>query len=124
MLLTDDPVHALVPYPAIPVEHAGLGSLSGLTRTVKDIFDMAGYPTGCGQPQLLALSGIKSEKAPVVQRLLQAGARLVCKTHTVEMAFYLTGAKAHFGTPLNPIAPHRLPGGSSSGSAAAVAANL
>ena len=124
MLLTDDPVHAFLPYPAVPVEYAGSGPLSGLTLAVKDIFDVAGYPTGCGQPHLLALSGIKIETAPVVQRLLQAGARFVGKTHTVEMAFSLTGANAHFGTPINPIAPHRLPGGSSSGSAAAVAANL
>jgi amidase len=124
MLLTDDPVHAFLPYPAVPVAHAGSGPLSGLTLAVKDIFDVAGYPTGCGQPHKLALSGIKTETAPVVQRLLQAGAFFVGKTHTVELAFSLTGANAHFGTPLNPSAPLRLPGGSSSGSAAAVAANL
>ena len=124
MLLTDDPVHAFLPYPAVPVAHAGSGPLSGLTLAVKDIFDIAGYPTGCGQPHKLALSGIKTETAPVVQRLLQAGACFVGKTHTVELAFSLTGANTHFGTPLNPAAPLRLPGGSSSGSAAAVAANL
>jgi amidase len=124
MLLADDPVQAFLPYPAAPVEHANSGPLSGLTLAIKDIFDVAGYPTGCGQPHLLALSGIKTETAPVVQRLLQGGARFVGKTHTVEMAFSLTGTNAHFGTPLNPTAPLRLPGGSSSGSAAAVAANL
>ena len=124
MLLTDDPVHAFLPYPAVPVAHAGSGPLSGLTLAVKDIFDVAGYPTGCGQPHKLALSGIKTETAPVVQRLLQAGACFVGKTHTVELAFSLTGVNTHFGTQLNPAAPLRLPGGSSSGSAAAVAANL
>jgi amidase len=56
--------------------------------------------------------------------LLEAGATIAGKTHTEEMAFSLTGENAHYGTPLNPAAPHRVPGGSSSGSAAAVAGRL
>jgi amidase len=91
---------------------------------VKDIFDVRGYPTGCGQPTQLALSGIKTQTAPLVQQLLDQGACWVGKTHTVELTYCMTGKNIHFGTPINPAAPDRLPGGSSSGSASAVAAGL
>lgn len=124
MFDADDAVHAFVPYPAAPVAHATSGPLSGLTLGVKDIFDVAGYPTGCGQPTKLALSGVKTATAPIVRRFLDAGARFVGKTHTVELAYSLNGINTHFGTPVNPAAPERVPGGSSSGSAAAVAARL
>ena len=60
----------------------------------------------------------------MVTALLQAGARLVGKTKTVELAYGLTGENVWQGTPLNPRAPDRFPGGSSCGSAAAVAAGL
>lgn len=120
----DDAVHAFVPYPAAPVAHATSGPLSGLTLAVKDIFDVAGYPTGCGQPTMLALSGIKTATAPIVRRFLDAGARFVGKTHTVELAYSLNGINTHFGTPINPAAPERVPGGSSSGSAAATGGRL
>jgi len=122
MLLDDDPVPAFPPYPAAAVPNAKEGPLAGLTLSVKDIFDVAGYPTGCGQPHVLARSGTKSVTAPLVRELLNAGARFVGKTHTVELAYSLTGRNHHFGTPINPAAPDRLPGGSSSGSAAAVVA--
>ena len=46
----DDPYHAFLPYPAVDVPHAAQGPLSGLSLGVKDIFDVKGYPTGCGQP--------------------------------------------------------------------------
>ncbi|HEX5867569.1 MAG TPA: amidase, partial [Beijerinckiaceae bacterium] len=75
-------------------------------------------------PHVLALSGIKIATAPTVQRLLDSGARFVGKTHTDEFAFSLNGKNAHFGTPVNGAAPDRIPGGSSSGSAAAVSSNL
>ncbi|WP_176084602.1 amidase [Martelella sp. HB161492] len=124
MLLKQDPVHAFMPYPAVEVDRAGDGPLAGLTFGVKDIFDVAGYRTGCGCPMKLAMSPVKSESAPSVQRLLDAGARFVGKTHTDELAWSLYGMNVHFGTPVNPAAPDRIPGGSSSGSAAAVAAGL
>jgi amidase len=60
----------------------------------------------------------------VVAVLLDAGARFVGKTHTAELAFSLDGRNDHFGTPENPAAPGRVPGGSSSGSASAVAGGL
>jgi amidase len=124
MTITDDAFHAFVPYPPAHVPHATSGPLGGLTVAVKDIFDVAGYPTGCGQPTKLAMSGLKSTTAPFVRRFLDAGARFVGKTHTVELAYSLNGKNNHFGTPINPADPARVPGGSSSGSAAAVAGRL
>ncbi|NBJ10467.1 amidase [Microvirga sp. SYSU G3D207] len=124
MLLDHDPAYAFMPYPAVPVPHAPTGPLSGLTFAAKDLFDVAGYPTSAGSPHLLALSGIKTRTAPTVQRLLDAGARLVGKTITDELAFSMSGKNAHFGTPVNGGAPDRIPGGSSSGSAAAVSNGL
>ncbi|STV78490.1 amidase [Klebsiella michiganensis] len=52
-----DDIRAFMPYPPHPVAHALSGTLSGLTFAVKDLFDVAGYPTGGGNPHLLALSG-------------------------------------------------------------------
>lgn len=119
-----DPAHAFVPYPDVPVCHAGTGPLSGLYFGVKDLFDIAGYPTGGGNPLLLALSGIKTQTAPTVQKLLDAGAALAGKTVTDELAFSMNGNNAHFGAPINGNAPERITGGSSSGSASAVSNRL
>lgn len=119
-----DPARAFIPYPDSPVPHAGTGSLSGLTFAVKDLFDVAGYPTGGGNPFVLARSGIKARSAPVVQRLLDAGARFVGKVVTDEFAFSINGSNVHFGAPINGAAPDRITGGSSSGSAAAVSHRL
>lgn len=119
-----DPVRAFVPYPDAPVPNASTGPLSGLAFAVKDLFDVTGYPTGGGNPFVLAMSGIKQHTAPTVQRLLDAGARFVGKTVTDELAFSMNGDNAHFGAPINAAAPLRIAGGSSSGSAAAVAAGL
>ena len=124
MLLDADPARAFMPYPAAPVAHAPGGPLHGLTFAVKDLFDVDGYPTGCGSPHLLALSGVKTRTAPVVRALLDAGARFVGKTITDELAFSMNGKNAHFGTPRNGVAPERIAGGSSSGSAAAVSNDL
>ena len=124
MPLIDDTAHAFMPYPPAPVPHAGTGPLAGLTFAVKDLFDVAGYPTSGGQPLLLAMSGIKTRTAPTVQRLLDAGARFVGKTVTDELAFSMNGNNAHFGAPLNGAAPDRISGGSSSGSASAVSSRL
>ena len=85
---------------------------------------MAGYRTGFGSPDWLATHEPATENAAVLQLLLDAGANLAGKTHTEEMAFSLTGENAHYGTPVNVAAPGRVPGGSSSGSAAAVAGGL
>ena len=124
MPLVNDTAHAFLPYPDALVPHASTGPLTGLCFAVKDLFDVAGYPTGGGQPFVLAMSGIKSKTAPAVQSLLDAGARLVGKTVTDELAFSMNGNNAHFGAPINGAAPHRISGGSSSGSASAVSSNL
>jgi len=124
MLLPADPARAFMPYPAAEAPHAPSGPLSGLTFAVKDLFDVVGYPTSAGSPHMLAMSGVKTRTAPIVQRLLDAGARFVGKTITDELAFSLNGRNAHFGTPLNGGAPDRIPGGSSSGSASAVSNGL
>jgi amidase len=124
MLLDADPARAFMPYPAAPVANAPAGPLAGLTFAAKDLFDVAGYPTSAGSPHLLAMSGVKTRTAPIVQRLLDAGARFVGKTITDELAFSMSGKNAHFGTPVNGGAPERIPGGSSSGSAAAVSNRL
>ncbi|MCR4267594.1 amidase [Nitratireductor sp. ZSWI3] len=124
MLLQEDPFHAFVPYPSVDVPSASAGPLAGLRVAVKDIFDVAGYRTGCGCPLKLAESDVKAATAPAIQRVFDAGARFVGKTHTDELAWSLYGVNPHFGTPVNPAAPDRIPGGSSSGSAVAVAAGL
>jgi amidase len=124
MLLDADPARAFMPYPAVAVPHREGGPLSGLTFAAKDLFDVAGYPTSSGSPHMLAMSGIKTRTAPTVQKLLDAGARLVGKTSTDELAFSMSGKNAHFGTPVNGGAPDRIPGGSSSGSASAVSNGL
>jgi amidase len=95
-----------------------------VTFAVKDIFDVAGYVTGCGNVEKMADGAPAAASAPCVQRLLDAGAEFVGKTHTAELAFSLDGRNSRLGTPRNPAAPGRVPGGSSSGSAAAVAAGL
>lgn len=119
-----DASHAFLPYPDAPVPHAASGPLHGLTFAAKDLFDVAGYPTGGGQPFVLAMSGIKTRTAPAVQKLLDAGARFVGKTVTDELAFSMNGNNAHFGAPVNGAAPDRIAGGSSSGSASAVSNRL
>jgi amidase len=124
MLIDDDPVGAFVDYPPVPVASAENGPLSGLTFAVKDLFDVAGYPTGCGNPIKRAESPKQAESAPIVARMLAAGARFIGKTHTDELAFSLNGQNMHYRDPINVRSNGRLTGGSSSGSAAAVAAGL
>ena len=124
MPLIQDTAHAFMPYPDAPVPHAEAGPLKGLSFAAKDLFDVVGYPTGGGQPFVLAMSGIKTRTAPAVQALLDAGARFVGKTVTDELAFSMNGNNAHFGAPVNGAAPDRIAGGSSSGSASAVSNGL
>lgn len=124
MPLIHDTARAFLPYPDAPVPHASTGPLSGLTFAAKDLFDVAGYPTGGGQPFVLAMSGIKTTHADAVRKLLDAGARFVGKVVTDELAFSMNGNNAHFGAPINGGAPDRISGGSSSGSASAVSNRL
>ncbi|PWR04603.1 amidase [Meridianimarinicoccus roseus] len=100
------------------------GPLAGLTFGAKDLYDVAGRVTGCGNPEWARTHPEPDAHAPAVADLLAAGATLLGKTHTDELAYSLMGVNAHYGTPINTADPRRVPGGSSSGSAAAVAAGL
>jgi amidase len=100
------------------------GPLRGLRFAVKDLIDVAGHRTGCGNPIWLATHPPASVSAVCVDQLLAAGAQCEGKTITDEFAFSLLGENHHYGTPLNPAAPDHVPGGSSNGSASAVACGL
>ena len=100
------------------------GPLSGLTFAAKDIFDVAGHVTGGGNPDWKATHPPAERNAWIVETLVNAGATMVGKTHTDELTRGILGENAHYGTPINTKAPDRVPGGSSSGSASAVAGRL
>jgi amidase len=95
----------------------------GLRVGVKDSIDIAGYPTRAGSGAL-ADAAPAARHAAVVQALLDGGCRIVGKTNMHELAYGVTGINLWTGTPINPRYPDRVPGGSSSGSAVAVAAKL
>src|SRR5262245_56479717 len=105
-----------------PVRSSPTGPLAGLTAAVKDMYDIAGARTGGGSPEWLAAQRPAEVHAGAVQRILDAGATIIGKTVCDEFVYSVSGANAHYGTPVNPRAPNRLPGGSSSGSASATAA--
>ena len=119
-----DTVGAWVPHGRFVIEPGASGPLSGLTFAAKDVFDVAGHPTGAGNPTWLATHTVPTAHSPVVAQLLAAGATLMGKVLTDELAYSLHGDNAHYGTPINSAAPDCVPGGSSSGSCAAVAAHL
>lgn len=106
------------------IEGRAGGPLSDLSFAAKDLFDVAGHVTGGGNPDWARDRPAAEAHAWAVGRLLDAGARLVGKTVTDEVSLGLLGENAFDGTPLNPRAPERVPGGSSSGSASAVAQGL
>jgi Asp-tRNA(Asn)/Glu-tRNA(Gln) amidotransferase A subunit family amidase len=104
------------------VAPTGSGELDGESVAVKDLFAVAGLSVGAGNPAYLAGAGPEHRHAAAVRALLHAGAEVRGIARTDEFAYSITGTNAHYGTPPNPRAPRRLPGGSSSGPAAAVAA--
>jgi amidase len=120
----DDNLGAFCRHTHVALSGAGAGQLVGLTFAVKDVFDIGGHRTGAGHPEWLRTHPPAATTAPAVQCLLDAGARMVGKTHTDELTYSLNGENVHYGTPINPRAAGRIPGGSSSGSAAAVAGGL
>ena len=119
-----DPYNAFCRHTHVELPGARDGPLRGLTFAVKDVFDIAGHRTGNGNPFWLETHAPAERTASAVERLLAAGAHMVGKTYTDEMAYSLNGENVHYGTPTNPRAPGRIPGGSSSGSAVAVAGSL
>lgn len=122
--LPSDPAGAFVVGPALLAAGRPGGPLEGRRFAVKDLVDVAGTRTGAGTPDFLAEAAVAGRSAPVVEALVEAGASLWGKTVTDELAFSLSGTNVHYGTPRNAAAPGRIPGGSSAGSAAAVAAGL
>ena len=100
------------------------GPLAGLAFAAKDIFDVAGHVTGGGNPDWKATHAPAERTAWIIRTLVDAGATMVGKTHTDELTRGILGENAHYGTPVNSKAPDRVPGGSSSGSASAVAGGL
>lgn len=116
-----DTLGCFVPQGRFAMAGATTGPLARVPFAAKDLFDIEGRVTGCGNPDWARTHGPADGTASCVQKLLGAGADLVGKTITDELAFSLMGENAHYGTPLNSAAPDRVPGGSSSGSASAVA---
>jgi len=102
----------------------GSGALNGLTFGTKDVFHIAGTRTGFGNPEWLRTHPEETTTAPVVQTMLNAGADMLGRTLSDELTYSLSGENIHYGTPVNSAAPDRIPGGSSNGSAAAVAGGL
>src|SRR6202000_1739918 len=106
------------------IEGRAGGPLAGLTFAAKDLFDVAGVPTGGANHDWARVNPVPTRHAWAVQRLLDAGASLIGKTITDEVSLGILGENPFDGTARNPRAPDRVPGGSSSGSAVAVAAGL
>lgn len=106
-----------------PLDRPGAtaGPLAGSTFAVKDLFDVAGRSTGAGNPTFAERRPPATSDATAVAALSAAGSHLVGMTITDELAYSLSGTNVHHGTPSNPAAPGRVPGGSSAGSASAVA---
>jgi amidase len=119
-----DLLHAFCTHSTAHLRGAAAGPLAGLTFAAKDLFDIAGHVTGAGNPDWLMTHPPAQRTAPAVQVLVDNGAEMVGKTQTDELSRGILGENAHYGTPTNPAAPGRVPGGSSSGSAAAVAGGL
>lgn len=122
--LPRDPLGAFCRENHVVATGAQTGPLAGCTFAVKDVFHVKGGVTGFGHPDWLRTHGVASQTATVVQQLLDAGATMIGKTISDELAYSLSGQNYHYGTPINPRDHSRVPGGSSSGSASAVAGNL
>lgn len=120
----EDVAGAFCPHGRFALAGAASGPLAGLTFGVKDFIDIEGHVTGAGNPRWLETHAPATATASCVQALLSAGATMIGKTISDELAYSLNGDNFHYGTPRNSAAPDRVPGGSSSGSASAVAAGL
>ncbi len=122
--LPNDPLGAFCRHNHVALAGSGKGPLAGLTFAAKDLFDIRGHRTGFGHPDWLSTHPPAKRTAEAVKRLLAAGADMVGRTHCDELCYSLTGENVHYGAPINVNAPARIPGGSSNGSAAAVAGKL
>ncbi len=119
-----DKVSAFCRHAPVEIQATQNGPLNHLSYGVKDIYDIEGIPTAFGSPAWLKTHPVPIKTATFIKTLSNAGASLLGKTHTDELTYSILGINAHYGTPINSASPLRIPGGSSSGSAAAVAAGL
>ena len=125
MFPLEDPINCLVPDNLKePISGSKTGHLAGLNFMAKDLFDVIGHKTSNGSPEFHKYAQASTVNAKAITQLLNSGATLVGMNICDEFFYSLTGANKHYGTPINCKAPERLPGGSSSGSAAAVAAGI
>ena len=121
----DDTVNALVPHTLKePLAGSGNGPLAGRTFMVKDLFAIKGYKVSIGNPEWYAAASPAAETAPALLRLLEAGATLTGITICDELLYSVLGTNVHYGAPVNIHALRHVTGGSSCGSAAAVAAAM
>jgi len=123
-VVQSDPLGAFCDYSDATLDGAATGPLAGLNFAAKDLLDIAGHVTGGSNPDWLASHAPAEKTAWAVQALVDAGAAMVGKTQCDEISRGIFGENRHYGTPINTRAPDRVPGGSSSGSAAAVAGGL
>lgn len=124
LLTMRDSLKAFCKHCDVRIEGATDGPLAGLKFAAKDLYDVAGFQCCAGNPDWLRTHPPAASTAPAVAKMIEAGATLVGKTIMDEMAYSLGGENIHYGTPLNPAAPDCTPGGSSSGSASAVAGGV
>ncbi len=122
--MTQDRFGAFCRHCDVAIGGASGGVLAGLTFAAKDNFEVAGFTCCAGNPDWLRTHAPAATTARALSMLLEAGANLVGKTILDELAYSLAGDNIHYGAPINPRAPDRTTGGSSSGSAAAVAGTL
>jgi Asp-tRNA(Asn)/Glu-tRNA(Gln) amidotransferase A subunit family amidase len=106
------------------VAPTGSGALDAVRLAVKDLVPVAGHPIGAGNPVVLAESEPAAAHAPVLARLLAAGAEVRGIARTDELAYSLSGTNVHYGSPVNPWGAGLAVGGSTSGPASAVARGL
>ena len=120
-----DPVNALVPHSLQePLAGSGAGPLAGLSFMVKDLFAIRGCKVGNGNPNFYEHATPAHDTAPAIASLLDAGASCTGITICDEFFYSVLGSNAHYGQPVNTRAPGHVTGGSSCGSAAAVAASM
>jgi amidase len=109
---------------SISLPPAGAGPLAGMTLAVKDMFAIEGHVSSFGHPRWRATHAPATRTAPVVTRLLSAGASIAGLAKLDQLAWSIIGNVGEGVAPLNPVYPDRFTGGSSSGPASAVAAGL
>jgi len=119
-----DPINCFVPHSPPIIKGSASGPLNGLTFTGKDLYDIAEHITGNGSPAWLKSHKPATKTAKIVQSCLNAGATMIGKVICDEFFYSFIGENAHYGTPVNSAAPGKIPGGSSSGSAASVAGRI